>query len=42
LVTHADPIPGQLVGLQWELDAGAAQPACDVEVRIDDIDFIAQ
>jgi hypothetical protein len=43
LATHANPIPGQLVGLQWELDsAGAAQPACDVEVRIDDIDFLTQ
>jgi hypothetical protein len=46
-VPHAMPIAGQIVGLQWELDSAAAvvdggpQTACDVEVRVDDIDFVA-
>jgi hypothetical protein len=43
--THANPIPGQIVGLQWQLESGAPledggpQTACTIEARIDDIDF---
>ena len=46
--THANPAPGQVVGLQWQLESGAAaedggiQPACTVEIRIDDIKFVTQ
>ena len=40
--THATPIQSQIVGLQWHLAAGASQAACNVEVRIDDIAFVAQ
>jgi hypothetical protein len=45
---HAAPVPGQIVGLQWQLESGApltdggAQPACTVEIRIDDVDFVTQ
>jgi hypothetical protein len=44
--THVNPIPGQLVGLQWQLESGmpttegGAQPICTAEVRIDDIAFV--
>jgi hypothetical protein len=43
--THANPIPGQVVGLQWQLESGASvedggpQTACSIEVLIDNIDF---
>src|SRR5262245_55348007 len=47
--THVNPIPGQLVGLQWQLESkapsdpdGGAQPSCTVELRIDDIAFVTQ
>jgi hypothetical protein len=46
--THVNPIPGQLVGLQWQLESGAAmedggvQPSCMGEIRIDDIAFVTQ
>ena len=46
--THANAAPGQIVGLQWQLESGAAaedggiQPACTVEIRIDDISFVTQ
>jgi len=46
--THANPIPGQIVGLQWQLESGMAttdggpQPSCTVEIRIDDIAFVTQ
>ena len=47
--THANPIPGELVGLQWQLESappldpdGGAQLPCSVEIRIDDIDFVTQ
>jgi hypothetical protein len=44
--THANPVPGELVGLQWQLESGlpaadgGLQPGCTVEIRIDDIDFV--
>jgi hypothetical protein len=44
--THVMPVPGQFVGLQWQLESGAAltdggaQPNCTVEIRIDDINFV--
>jgi hypothetical protein len=38
---HAMPVPGQVIGVQWQLDAGVSQAACSIEVRIDDIDFVA-
>jgi len=44
--THVNPIPGQLVGLQWQLESGmaategGAQPICTAEIRIDDIAFV--
>jgi hypothetical protein len=41
--------PGELVGLQWLVESGppadpdgGAQTPCTVEIRIDDIDFVAQ
>jgi hypothetical protein len=43
--THAMPVTGQIVGLQWQLESGAAtvdggpQPSCNVEIRIDDVAF---
>jgi hypothetical protein len=46
--THVNPIPGQLVGLQWQLESGApmddggAQTECMGEIRIDDVQFITQ
>jgi hypothetical protein len=46
---HVNAFQGQLVGLQWQLESGAApedggvQPSCtDVEIRIDDIAFVTQ
>ena len=47
-VAHVNPFPGQLVGLQWQIDSGAPttdggpQPTCTGEIRIDDINFITQ
>jgi len=44
--THVNPIPGQLVGLQWQLESGmamtegGAQPICTADIRIDDIAFV--
>jgi hypothetical protein len=44
--THVNPIAGQLVGLQWQLESGAptedggAQTECMGEIRIDDISFV--
>ena len=46
--THTNPIPGQIVGLQWQVNSGPApedggiQPTCTVEIRIDDVDFVTQ
>jgi hypothetical protein len=46
--THVNPIPAQIVGLQWQLesrpapDDGGVQPSCMGEVRIDDIGFVTQ
>jgi hypothetical protein len=41
------PMASQLVGLQWQVNSGAApdggtQTGCNVEIRIDDITFITQ
>jgi hypothetical protein len=44
--THAAPIAGQIVGLQWQLESGAPttdgglQADCTAEIRIDEIDFV--
>ena len=46
--THANPIPEQVVGLQWQLesrpapDDGGVQPSCMGQIRIDDITFVTQ
>ena len=46
--SQSSAAPGQVVGLQWQLESGAAaedggiQPACSVEIRIDDIAFVTQ
>jgi hypothetical protein len=45
--TQTNPAPGQIVGLQWQLESGmlpddAGQPTCTAEIRIDDIDFVTQ
>ena len=46
--THTNPAPGQVVGIQWQIESGAAaedggiQPACTVEIRIDDVKFVTQ
>jgi hypothetical protein len=45
---HVNPIPGQIVGLQWQLESGmpvgegGTQPLCTVEIRVDDIAFVTQ
>ena len=45
-VAHTNTIPGQIVGLQWQLESGAPpvdggeQTNCTAEIRIDDIDFV--
>jgi hypothetical protein len=48
-VTHANPVPGELVGLQWQIESappadpdGGSQLSCSVEIRIDDISFVTQ
>ena len=47
-VAHTNAIPGELVGLQWQLESGPADPdggaqtACSVEIRIDDVAFVTQ
>ena len=48
-VTHANPVPGELVGLQWQIESappadpdGGVQLSCSVELRIDDISFVTQ
>jgi len=46
--THTNPVPGQIVGLQWQVNSGPAledggvQQSCMVEIRIDDVDFVTQ
>jgi hypothetical protein len=47
--SHVNPIAGQLVGLQWQIESappadpdGGAQLPCTAEIRLDDIQFVTQ
>jgi len=46
--THVNPIRGQIIGLQWQLESGAptedggAQTECMGEIRIDDVSFVSR
>jgi len=47
-VAPTGTVPAELVGLQWQLESGPADPdggaqtGCSVEIRIDDVKFVTQ